>query len=148
MLQQTSEPHAWKTFLDNIKPMWNAVLNYTAEGFARVVAPTLVLLGDRDSFVPVEEGLDMYHHLPNAEFAVIPACRSTALHPARGSRPARACRSESASAVARYMGEHWLGSFALYMLLTPHSFGILSVQAKALQSAADFQIIPNQRGGQ
>jgi pimeloyl-ACP methyl ester carboxylesterase len=52
--------------------MWNAVLNYTRDDFAQVVAPTLVLLGDRDDFVPVEEGVEMYRRLPNAEFAVIP----------------------------------------------------------------------------
>ena len=52
--------------------MWNALLNYTADDFARVVAPTLVLLGDRDDFVPVEEGIQMFRRLPRAEFAVIP----------------------------------------------------------------------------
>ena len=71
-LQQTYEPHGWKTFLHSIKPMWNAVLNYSADDFARVVAPTLVLLGDRDGFVPIEEGIEMYRRLPNAECAVVP----------------------------------------------------------------------------
>jgi len=73
MLEQTHGPHAWKTLLRNIKPMWNAMLNYTRDDFAKVVAPTLVLLGDRDGFVPVEEGVEMYRRLPNAEFAVIPS---------------------------------------------------------------------------
>ena len=73
MLQQTQKPYGWKTYLHNIKPMWNALLNYTADDFAKVIAPTLVLLGDRDGFVPVEEGLQMYRRLSNAEFAVVPA---------------------------------------------------------------------------
>ncbi len=72
MLQQTHGPEAWKALLKQIKPMWNATLNYTPDDFARVVAPTLVLLGDRDGFVPVEEGVAMYRLLPNAEFAVVP----------------------------------------------------------------------------
>ncbi|HEX8598138.1 MAG TPA: alpha/beta hydrolase [Chloroflexia bacterium] len=72
MLQQLHGPDGWKTLLKQIKPMWNATLNYTPDDFARVVAPTLVLLGDRDGFVPVEDGVAMYRLLPNAEFAVIP----------------------------------------------------------------------------
>ncbi|HKP53648.1 MAG TPA: alpha/beta hydrolase [Chloroflexia bacterium] len=71
-LQQDHGPEDWKTLLKQIKPMWNATLNYSQDDFARVVAPTLVLLGDRDGFVPVEEGVSMYRLLPNAEFAVIP----------------------------------------------------------------------------
>jgi pimeloyl-ACP methyl ester carboxylesterase len=72
MLQQTHGPDGWKTLLKQIKPMWNAQLNYTPDDFAQVVAPTLVLLGDRDDFVPVEDGVAMYRLLPNAEFAVVP----------------------------------------------------------------------------
>ena len=72
MLQQNHGPHSWKKLLHDIKPMWNALLNYTTEDFAQIMAPTLVLLGDRDGFVPVEEGVQMYRRLRNAEFAVIP----------------------------------------------------------------------------
>ena len=71
-LRQTHGAEAWKTLLKNIKPMWNAELNYSAEDFGRVTAPTLVVIGDRDDFVRVEEGVDMYRRLPNAELAVVP----------------------------------------------------------------------------
>jgi pimeloyl-ACP methyl ester carboxylesterase len=77
MLQQLHGPDGWKTLLQQIKPMWNATLNYTADDFARVVAPTLVLLGDRDGFVPVDEGVAMYRLLPNAELAVVPGAEHT-----------------------------------------------------------------------
>lgn len=73
MLRRDHGDEAWKTLLKQIKPMWNAMLNYTPEDFARVVAPTLVLVGDRDGFVPVEDGVAMYRLLPNAELAVVPA---------------------------------------------------------------------------
>lgn len=79
MLQQIHGPHGWKTLLKQIKPMWNASLNYTADDFARVAAPTLVLLGDRDDFVPVEDGAAMYRLLPHAEFAVVPGAGHTDL---------------------------------------------------------------------
>jgi len=71
-LQVDHVPESWKMLLKQIKPMWNARLNYTPEDFAKVSAPTLVLLGDRDGFVPVEEGVGMYRLLPNAELYVVP----------------------------------------------------------------------------
>lgn len=77
MLQQNHGPDGWRMLLRQIKPMWNATLNYTPDDFASVVAPTLVLLGDRDGFVRVEEGLEMYRLLSNAEFAVIPGADHT-----------------------------------------------------------------------
>jgi pimeloyl-ACP methyl ester carboxylesterase len=76
-LRQQHGPEAWQTLLKQIKPMWNATLNYSADDFARVTAPTLVLLGDRDGFVSVEEGVTMYRLLPHAEFAVVPGAEHT-----------------------------------------------------------------------
>jgi pimeloyl-ACP methyl ester carboxylesterase len=62
----------WKQLLKQIKPMWNATLNYTADDFARITAPTLLLVGDRDEFIPVEDAVTSYRTLPNTELAVIP----------------------------------------------------------------------------
>ncbi len=59
--------------------MWATPLNYTSDDFARVKAPTLVLLGDRDAIVPIEEASEMYRLLPNAELAVLPWGRSPCL---------------------------------------------------------------------
>jgi pimeloyl-ACP methyl ester carboxylesterase len=89
-LQETHGEN-WKTLLRNIKPMWNAVLNYTPQDFARVTAPTLVLLGDRDGFVSLEEGLRMYRLLPNAEFAAIPQAE----HPDFISSPQKVALAQS-----------------------------------------------------
>lgn len=58
--------------LKQIKPIGNATLNYTIADIAAVVAPTLVIMGDRDGLVRLEEGVEMFCHLPNAEFTVIP----------------------------------------------------------------------------
>jgi pimeloyl-ACP methyl ester carboxylesterase len=79
MLKRLHGPDGWKALLKQIKPMWNAHLNYTPDDFAAVVAPTLVLLGDRDGFVPVEDGAAMCRLLPNAEFAVVPGSDHTDL---------------------------------------------------------------------
>lgn len=79
MLQRDHGPDKWQTLLKQIKPMWNAQLNYTPDDFARVVAPTLVLVGDRDGFVPVEDAVEMYRLLPKAELVVAPAADHTDL---------------------------------------------------------------------
>ncbi|MEO5951627.1 MAG: alpha/beta hydrolase, partial [Chloroflexia bacterium] len=71
-LKELHGPEKWKALITQIKPMWNAELNYTPEDFARVTAPTLVIQGDRDNFVPVEEANKMYKLLPNAELAIVP----------------------------------------------------------------------------
>jgi pimeloyl-ACP methyl ester carboxylesterase len=79
MLQHDHGPDKWQTLLKQIKPMWNARLNYTPDDFARVAAPTLVLVGDRDGFVPVEDAVEMYRLLPKAELVVVPAADHTDL---------------------------------------------------------------------
>ena len=78
-LRRDHGDEGWKALLKNIKPMWNATLDYTPDDFARIVAPTLVLLGDRDEFVPVEDAVEIYRLLPTAEIAVIPAADHTNL---------------------------------------------------------------------
>ncbi len=71
-LKETYGPDDWKRLLTQIKPMWMTPLNYSPDDFAGVVAPTLVLLGDRDGIITLEEAVEMYRLLPNAELAVIP----------------------------------------------------------------------------
>lgn len=71
-LDEIYGPGNWKPLLTHLKQMWLTPLNYTPEDFAQVGAPTLVLIGDRDELVPVEEAAEMYRLLPTAELAVIP----------------------------------------------------------------------------
>ena len=73
----------WHTLLGRLKPMWTTPLNYTAAEFAKVVAPALVLVGDRDELVPVEEAVEMYRQLPNGELAVVPGADHGAFFSAR-----------------------------------------------------------------
>jgi pimeloyl-ACP methyl ester carboxylesterase len=65
-------PGAWKPVLERLKPMWTTPLTYTATDFAKVVAPALVFVGDRDELVLVEDAAEMYRHLPKAELAIVP----------------------------------------------------------------------------
>ena len=72
MLKHNHGPDGWKALLKQVKPMWSARLNYSSDDLARIVAPTLVLLGDRDDLVPVDEAVRMYRALPNTELVVVP----------------------------------------------------------------------------
>jgi pimeloyl-ACP methyl ester carboxylesterase len=71
-LDQIYGPDSWKPLLVQLKKMWTTPLDYTAQDFAEVRAPTLVLVGDRDELVPVEEAAEMYRQLRTAELAVVP----------------------------------------------------------------------------
>jgi pimeloyl-ACP methyl ester carboxylesterase len=82
-LEQIYGPDGWKPVLARCKPMWITPLNYTANDFAQVVAPTLVLLGDRDNLVSVEEAAEMFHLLPHGELAVVPGADHGAFFSAR-----------------------------------------------------------------
>jgi pimeloyl-ACP methyl ester carboxylesterase len=53
----------------------HAMLNpppLTQETVQHLEAPTLLVWGDRDQFLPVEEAVTLYRWLPNAQLAIIP----------------------------------------------------------------------------
>jgi pimeloyl-ACP methyl ester carboxylesterase len=77
------EPDRWKALLKQLKPMWFTPLTYTAEDFARIVAPALVLIGDRDELVPLDEAIGMFRGLPAAELAIVPDADHGAFFSAR-----------------------------------------------------------------
>lgn len=66
-------PEYWKTLLRQMWPMWMTALDYTEEDFRRITAPTLVLIGDRDETVTVEDAVALYRLIPGAELGVLPA---------------------------------------------------------------------------
>ena len=45
---------------------------YTYEDFAKITAPTLILVGDRDEFCTVDEAVTAFGKLPQGELAVLP----------------------------------------------------------------------------
>jgi pimeloyl-ACP methyl ester carboxylesterase len=42
------------------------------EDYPSITTPSLLLLGDRDKMVPLDETVAVYEQLPNAQFGVIP----------------------------------------------------------------------------
>jgi len=62
----------WKTYLKEVWPAWSMLTEHGADELQRITTPTLVVVGDRDPFQPLNEAVELYRHLPNAELAVIP----------------------------------------------------------------------------
>jgi pimeloyl-ACP methyl ester carboxylesterase len=66
-------PDYWNMLVNQISHMWWQPLGYSDEDLKTVTAPSLIILGDRDGFVlDVEQAVEMYRLMPNAELAVIP----------------------------------------------------------------------------
>lgn len=63
---------AWQTLLGQISTLWWTPLAYTAQELHQITAPTLILVGDRDEFMPAEEAVETYRLLPQAELAILP----------------------------------------------------------------------------
>lgn len=66
------DPDHWEKLAAQISTMWWTPLNYTPDDFHKIKPPTLILLGDRDQIIPVEEAVDMYHFIQGAELALVP----------------------------------------------------------------------------
>lgn len=66
------DPEYWQTLLRQLSTLWWTPLNYTAEDFHKISVPTLILMGDRDETVPVEQAVEMYHLIQSAELAILP----------------------------------------------------------------------------
>jgi pimeloyl-ACP methyl ester carboxylesterase len=66
------DPDYWKTLLKQISVMWWTALDYTSQDFQKITEPSLILLGDRDGIVELQQAVDMYQLIPNAELFIIP----------------------------------------------------------------------------
>ena len=74
MLRQShpdGEDH-WQSVLKQSARMWLTYAGFTREEIGRIKEPALVVVGDRDEHVPVEEAVRLYRWLPNAELAILP----------------------------------------------------------------------------
>jgi pimeloyl-ACP methyl ester carboxylesterase len=80
----THGPGYEETLLTQLCTMYLTPLNYTRWDFSRIIRPTLVIVGDRDWGIPLEEAVGMYRQIPLAELAVI----SRGDHALPTSRPA------------------------------------------------------------
>jgi pimeloyl-ACP methyl ester carboxylesterase len=65
-------PDYWKTYLQLVSTMWLINPTYTEAEIAQLHDPMLILVGDRDGFIPLEHAASLYQLHPRAELAVIP----------------------------------------------------------------------------
>jgi pimeloyl-ACP methyl ester carboxylesterase len=62
----------WKKLLKQISTLWWTPLDYTIDDFLKISEPSLIMLGDRDGIVELQQAVDMYQMIPQAELFVIP----------------------------------------------------------------------------
>lgn len=70
--RRDDDPDYWKSLLLQISELWLTPLNYTEADFKQVTDPVLIIIGDRDGLIPLEDAIEMYQMIPNAELAVLP----------------------------------------------------------------------------
>ena len=62
----------YRTLLESISTMWWTPLNYSLEDFEGILSPTLIIMGEDDEMIPLEEALKMVELIPQAELGLIP----------------------------------------------------------------------------
>lgn len=72
LLLNMKSPEKIDELIVQLKKMWNAPI-YTSEyEIKNIVAPTLIIGGDRDNFFNVETFTEIYRLLPNSELLILP----------------------------------------------------------------------------
>ena len=74
-LQQRHAPNDWLILLDKTKELLTNLGNQNTlqpEDYPSIATPALLLLGDRDKMVTLEETVAVYKQLPNAQLGVLP----------------------------------------------------------------------------
>lgn len=64
-------PEHWPVFQKRLKLMWSAEPSFTDEALRRIVAPTLLVIGDRDIVTP-EHAVEMLRAIPAGRLCVVP----------------------------------------------------------------------------
>ncbi len=63
----------WKKLLTDISKMWLNPDEFPQQRLEKITTPTLIVQGDRDSAIPVQEAVKVYQLIENSELAIIPA---------------------------------------------------------------------------
>jgi pimeloyl-ACP methyl ester carboxylesterase len=75
-LKQRHAPKDWKVVLQKTAAMLTELGKDNAlkpADYTTITTPSLIMIGDRDKMVTLEETVSVYKHLPAAELAVLPA---------------------------------------------------------------------------
>ena len=69
---RADDPDRWKAVLGQLSTMFWTPLDYAPDDFKAIAEPTLLLLGDRDGIIELQQAIDLYQLIPNAELAILP----------------------------------------------------------------------------
>jgi pimeloyl-ACP methyl ester carboxylesterase len=72
-------PGAWRDLLRAIHDGIREERVLSPADLRRVRVPTLVVVGDRDVFVPVDHAVSLYRQLPEAQLCIVPDCGHQAM---------------------------------------------------------------------
>ena len=61
-----------RILLSMLARLWWTPLEYTDEDFQKITSPVLILVGDKDDVIPLEETQELAGKIPQAELVVIP----------------------------------------------------------------------------
>ena len=71
-IEHVQSPLHWKELLTQLSfEMINPTLP-AEDDLKQITVPTLIVWGDRDQFLPVEDAVELYRLIPNAQLAVVP----------------------------------------------------------------------------
>jgi len=65
-------PDYWKKLVLGISELWSTPKEYSVDELASITADILIVIGDRDQFIPVEEAISLYKLIPNSAITVLP----------------------------------------------------------------------------
>jgi pimeloyl-ACP methyl ester carboxylesterase len=62
----------WKVVVKNDVKVFSTLKEYSEDDLNQIVAPMLIVLGDRDQYLPVSEAVKMYKKIQGSSLAVVP----------------------------------------------------------------------------
>ncbi|NHJ84183.1 MAG: alpha/beta hydrolase [Asgard group archaeon] len=62
----------WKELMKNLATLWLNSAEFPKDKVKAISIPTLILLGDRDAFIPLSDAITMHNTMQNTELAIIP----------------------------------------------------------------------------
>ena len=72
-----TDPNYPEVLLINLATLFWTPLNYGKEDFEKILAPTLLLIGELDEMVPLQESREMVELISDAELVIIPGAAHT-----------------------------------------------------------------------
>jgi pimeloyl-ACP methyl ester carboxylesterase len=69
---RADDPDYWRKFMKQISTLWWTPPKYTDDDLKKIKAPTLILVGDRDHGIELEQTMAMYRNIPQCELAMMP----------------------------------------------------------------------------